>query len=422
VVALLEPSLERGVIARGLARSYGDAAQNAGGRVVDMTGIDGIGAVDPTSGLVTVAAGVSLDALMRAVVPQGWFVPVSPGTSFVTVGGAIAADIHGKNHHADGSFCDHVLSLALQTPDGQQRVVGPDHDSDVFWATSGGMGLTGVITEATIRLLPIETSRIRTDTDRVSDIDELMALMDSGDAQYRYSVAWIDPLARGRSLGRGVLSRGDHAALDELSDGCRRDPLAFNPASPLAAPPWMPNGLIRRSTVRAFNEMWFRKAPRVERGALHSLRSFFHPLDGVRGWNRVYGSQGFLQYQFVVPFGEEAAFRRMVERLSDAQCPSFVTVLKRFGDGHGLLSFPIPGWTLTLDIPTGMAGLGDLLSELDEAVARAGGRVYLAKDSRLAAPMLARMYPELARWQEIRSALDPSGLMRSDLARRLDLV
>jgi decaprenylphospho-beta-D-ribofuranose 2-oxidase len=168
--------------------------------------------------------------------------------------------------------------------------------------------------------------------------------------------------------------------------------------------------------------MWFRKAPRVERGALHSLRSFFHPLDGVRGWNRVYGSQGFLQYQFVVPFGEEAAFRRMVERLSDAQCPSFVTVLKRFGDGHGLLSFPIPGWTLTLDIPTGMAGLGDLLSELDEAVARAGGRVYLAKDSRLAAPMLARMYPELARWQEIRSALDPSGLMRSDLARRLDLV
>jgi decaprenylphospho-beta-D-ribofuranose 2-oxidase len=174
--------------------------------------------------------------------------------------------------------------------------------------------------------------------------------------------------------------------------------------------------------VRAFNEMWFRKAPRAERGALHSLRSFFHPLDGVRGWNRVYGSEGFLQYQFVVPFGEEQAFRRIVERLSDAQCPSFVSVLKRFGDGHGLLSFPIPGWTFTLDVPTGVAGLGPLLDQMDELVVEAGGRVYLAKDSRLRPELLPKMYPELSRWQEIRTALDPEGVMRSDLARRLHLV
>jgi decaprenylphospho-beta-D-ribofuranose 2-oxidase len=340
----------------------------------------------------------------------------------VTVGGAIAADIHGKNHHADGSFCDHVLSLAIQTPDGQRRVVGPDRDSDVFWATSGGMGLTGVVTEATIRLLPIETSRIRTDTDRVSDIDELMATMESGDARYRYSVAWIDLLARGRSLGRAVLSRGDHASLDELGERRRRDPLAFDPASALAAPPWMPNGLVRRSTVRLFNEMWFRKAPRSERAALHSLRSFFHPLDGVRGWNRVYGSEGFLQYQFVVPFGEEDAFRRIVERLSEAQLPSFVTVLKRFGAGHGLLSFPMAGWTLTFDVPTGLPGLGRLLDQMDDLVVEAGGRVYLAKDSRLRPKLLPKMYPELSKWQEIRAALDPEGVMRSDLARRLHLV
>jgi decaprenylphospho-beta-D-ribofuranose 2-oxidase len=184
----------------------------------------------------------------------------------------------------------------------------------------------------------------------------------------------------------------------------------------------MPNGLVRRSTVRLFNEMWFRKAPRSERAALHSLRSFFHPLDGVRGWNRVYGSEGFLQYQFVVPFGEEDAFRRIVERLSEAQLPSFVTVLKRFGAGHGLLSFPMAGWTLTFDVPTGMPGLGRLLDQMDDLVVEAGGRVYLAKDSRLRPKLLPKMYPELSKWQEIRAALDPEGVMRSDLARRLHLV
>jgi len=387
-----------------------------------MTAMGGIGAIHAGQGVITVAAGVSLDSLMRTVVPQGWFVPVSPGTSFVTVGGAIAADIHGKNHHVDGSFCDHVLSFEMRTPDGELRVVLPDRDPEVFWATAGGMGLTGVITSATLRLLRIETSRIRVDTDRVSDIDELMALMESGDAHYRYSVAWIDPLAGGRHLGRAVLSRGDHASLADLDERERRDPLRFNPVSRLAAPPWMPNGLVRRATVQAFNEVWFRKAPKSQRDALHSLRAFFHPLDGVRGWNRVYGSQGFLQYQLVVPTGEEDTLRNLVERLSSAGSPSFISVLKRFGPGHGLLSFPIAGWTLTVDLPTGVAGLGQLLDELDERVVEAGGRVYLAKDSRLRPHLLPRMYPELTRWREIQAALDPKGVMRSDLARRLHLV
>jgi decaprenylphospho-beta-D-ribofuranose 2-oxidase len=283
------------------------------------------------------------------------------------------------------------------------------------------MGLTGVITSATIEMTPIETSRLRVDTERIGDIDELMARMEAADDEYRYSVAWVDLLAQGRDVGRAVLTCGDFASRGELAGSAARDPLRFSPHTLLAAPPWVPSGLLRRGSVRVLNEAWFRKAPRHEVGAMQSIGAFFHPLDGIRDWNRVYGREGFLQWQIVVPFGEERAFRRIVERLSEEQCPSFVTVLKRFGEGHGWLSFPIPGWTLAVDIPTGIPGLRRLLDELDLQVLDAGGRVYLAKDSRLQPRMLAQMYPELARWREVRERLDPNRTLQSDLARRLSL-
>ena len=418
----LQASTGRGVLPRGLGRSYGDAAQNAGGDVLDLTSMSVIGAIDRQRSTVEVEAGVSLDALLRHLVPQGWFVSVSPGTRYVTVGGAIACDIHGKNHHLEGSFCNNVVSFDLMTADGEVRTVTPERDPDLFWATAGGMGLTGVVLSAVLRLLPVETATMTVDTERAGDLDDVMARMEARDDEYRYSVAWIDLLASGASMGRSVLMRGDHTPLTELEPSARERPLEYDPKVLLPAPPWVPQGLLNRLTVRAFNEAYFRAAPRHQVGHHESIATFFHPLDMVTGWNRIYGGPGFLQYQFVVPFGQEDALRRIVTELVRHQCPSFLAVLKRFGAGNGMLSFPVPGWTLALDIPAQLGGLGTLLDGLDTVVAEAGGRVYLAKDSRLKPGTLEAMYPELDRWREVRSSVDPQRRWVSDLARRVKLA
>ena len=412
----------RGAVARGLGRSYGDAAQNAGGSVLSMTGMDRILDIDLAAGTVTAEAGVSLHQLMRVLLPLGWFVPVTPGTRYVTLGGAIGADIHGKNHHGSGSFCRHVDSFDLLTADGELRTVDRERQADLFHATTGGMGLTGVVTAATVRLLPVRTSLMSVDTERATDLDDLMARLTATDHRYRYSVAWIDLLAKGSALGRAVLTRGDHAEPGQLTPAQRRDPLAFRPGTLPAAPPWVPGGLLRPATVGLFNEFWYRKAPRERRGEIQKLSSFFHPLDGLPGWNRIYGPGGFVQYQFVVGLEQERALRRIVELISRGNCPSFLAVLKRFGSGDpGWLSFPTEGWTLALDIPARMPGLAALLDTLDEEVAAAGGRVYLAKDSRLRPELLDAMYPRLDNFRWLRAELDPAGLFTSDLARRLRL-
>ncbi|MEJ1197135.1 MULTISPECIES: FAD-binding oxidoreductase [unclassified Streptomyces] len=410
----------RGGIPRGLGRAYGDAAQNAGGDVLDMTALDRVHAIDVDGGTVLCDAGVSLHRLMEVLLPLGWFVPVTPGTRYVTVGGAIGADIHGKNHHVSGSFARHVLSFELLTADGRVRTV--DRGTPLFDATAGGMGLTGVILTATVRLQPVETSLMSVDTERAVDLDDLMARLTATDHRYRYSVAWIDLLARGAATGRAVLTRGDHAPLDALPDRARREPLAFRTSRLPAAPDLVPEGLLSRTTVGLFNELWYRRAPRLRRGELQRISAFFHPLDGVPHWNRIYGRGGFVQYQFVVGHGQEDALRRVVGRISAQRCPSFLAVLKRFGEADpGWLSFPVPGWTLALDIPAGLPGLGTFLDGLDEEVAKAGGRVYLAKDSRLRPELLAAMYPRLDDFRALRAELDPRGVFTSDLSRRLTL-
>ncbi|MEJ8636924.1 MULTISPECIES: FAD-binding oxidoreductase [Streptomyces] len=410
----------RGGIARGLGRAYGDAAQNAGGSVLDMTALDRIRSVDDEAGVVVCDAGVSLHRLMEVLLPLGWFVPVTPGTRQVTVGGAIGADIHGKNHHVSGSFARHVDALDLLTADGAIHTVRPG--TALFDATAGGMGLTGVILSATLRLHRVQTSLMSVDTERAADLDDLMARLTATDHRYRYSVAWIDLLARGRALGRSVLTRGEHAPLDALPARARRAPLAFRPGRLPGPPRFVPPGLLTRATVGLFNELWYRRAPRLRLGELQRLSAFFHPLDGVPHWNRIYGRGGFVQYQFVVGHGQEETLRRIVRRIARRGCPSFLAVLKRFGEGDaGWLSFPMPGWTLALDIPADLPGLGAFLDELDDEVAGAGGRVYLAKDSRLRPELLAGMYPRLAEFRALRAQLDPHGVFASDLSRRLTL-
>ena len=413
----------RGVIARGLGRSYNDAAQNAGGLVVDLTGHTGFLSFDTTSGVVRVAAGVSIGDLIEVALPHGWFPPVTPGTRHVTVGGAIAADVHGKNHHGDGSFARFVDSLTLWAPATGVVTVSPTIEPDVFWATIGGLGLTGVVLDATIRLRRVETSRMAVDVDRAGDVDTAMALMTEGDDDYLYSVAWIDCQAVGRGLGRAVLTRGRHARVDELPPDRRRAPLALASVRSIPAPPWMASGMVNPVTVGAFNELWYRKAPSRARGRIEDHGWFFYPLDLIAGWNRLYGRRGFVQYQCVVPFGSEDALRGAIERLSRSHTASFLAVLKRFGPGApGHLSFPTSGWTLALDFAVGPKQLAGLLDELDERVTEAGGRCYLAKDGRSKPEMIPQWYPRLDEWREVQARLDPCGVLESDLARRLDLL
>jgi decaprenylphospho-beta-D-ribofuranose 2-oxidase len=409
-------------IARGLGRSYNNAAQCAGGLVLRTDRLNRIIELDAATGLATCEAGVSLEQLMVAGLPSGWFVPVTPGTRQVTIGGAIAADVHGKNHHQAGSFARHVQSVDMLLPDGSAHRVTPESDPELFWATAGGMGLTGFIVQATVQLKRVATSRVLVDTVRTADIDETMAVLSEHDHRFGYTVAWSDSLARGSSLGRSVITSGDFAELDRLPEPQRADPFAFNPRARLGAPPWFPPGLMNKYSIALANEAIYRKAPASRTGELQTIGKFFHPLDGIRNWNRVYGPGGFRQYQYVVPFGAEETVRRSFEMVSAARAPSFVTVLKRFGEGDpGLLSFPVPGWTLALDFPARTPALDDLLNRLDELVVSAGGRVYLAKDSRVAPETLAAMYPRLEEFRKLRAELDPRGILRSDLSRRLGL-
>ena len=414
----------RGGIARGLGRSYGDAAQRAGGVAVGLRDTAHHVVLDADAASATVPAGVSLDDLLRVLVPRGFFVPVSPGTRFVTVGGAIASDIHGKNHHVEGSFGKHVRRLSMLLADGTVVELSPEVRPELFWATIGGMGLSGIILEATIGLLRIETSRCSVDTDRAPDLDALLTLMDEGDRYFRYSVAWIDLMAKGSRLGRSVLTRGDHATVDQLSPSEAVDPLAYDAHQRFNVPPVIPPpGFVNHLTIKAFNELWFRKAPRRRIGQIKSIPGYFHPLDFVGSWNRLYGRHGFVQYQFLVPFGEEHALEHVVERIAASGAPSFLAVLKRFGAANPApLSFPAPGWALALDVPAATRRLPELLHGLDDLVLDAGGRHYLAKDAHMTPQAIRRGYPRLAEWQAVRASVDPAGTWVSDQSERLALT
>ncbi len=410
-----------GAIARGLGRSYGDAAQCSGGLTIDLTGFGGIGRLDAVAGTIEVGAGVSLHELMRRIIPAGWFVTVTPGTRYVTVGGAIAADVHGKNHHRDGSFARYVEEMTLVTPTGTVSV-SAERDPELFWATAGGMGLTGIVAAATLRLIPIETSWVQVDTQRFTRLEDVMATMESTDDRYRYSVAWLDCLGRRDGGVRSILTRGDHAPSGVLPDRLRARSREAPNRPRLRVPRPLPGRLVNRTSVRMLNEAWFRASSTSE-GAVRPLTSFFHPLDGVARWNLLYGADGFVQYQFAVAPDRGDVVEEAVGAIASSGIPSFLAVLKRFGPGTpGPLSFSQEGWTLALDFPLGPPGLSGLLDGLDELVAGAGGRVYLAKDARLRPELAAAMYPRLGELQAVARRVDPGAVLSSDLSRRLGLT
>ena len=406
-----------GAIARGLGRSYGDAAQLAGGHVLDISALTGF-ELDDVDGTVTAQAGVSIGELVAALVPQGWMLPVVPGTQHVTVGGAVASDIHGKNHGTAGSFGTHVQALGLLTASGELLELAPGAPSALFEATVGGMGLTGIIVWARIGLVAVDRPLVTVDSDRAEDLDHALALLGGSGGPHR--VAWLDLL--GRRPGRGVVTRA--ALLSGNPGPAGAGAAGLGPVRARAVVPerW-PAGVLRRSTVAAYNALRFRRAPRHERGRPEGLGAHMFPLDVLEAWPRLYGREGLLQYQLVVPTGQDHVLHDIVAGLARARVPCFLAVLKDLGPSNTApLSFPLAGWTLALDLPRAAPGVGALLDTFDGLVAAAGGRVYLTKDARLSADAVQAMYPRLASWQDARAAADPDGLWRSDLALRTGLV
>lgn len=410
-----------GVVARGNGRAYGDAA--IGERTTLVTrGLDRIRAFDPATGRVRVEAGLLLADLLDVMVPRGFFPPVVPGTKFVTVGGMIASDVHGKNHHRDGGFGDHVETLTLALPDGSLLTCSQTENAELFSATIGGMGLTGTIIEATFRLRPIETGWMRQQTIVAPHLESaLEALQASSDATY--SVAWIDCLARGKSMGRSLIFAAEHATqkdVEALHPGGERFPSSRT--GRLSVPIDFPPLTLNRLSVAAFNEMYFRAgAMKAGYPFLVHWNPYFFPLDGIGDWNRIYGRRGFLQYQCVIPTAHaNSALSSILDRISHRGIASFLAVLKQMGPSHGDISFPMEGFTLALDMPVSDTAF-PLLDELDKTVIGAGGRLYLAKDARQSPSTFEAGYSGLTRFRDLRRAIGATGRISSRLSTRLDI-
>jgi decaprenylphospho-beta-D-ribofuranose 2-oxidase len=410
------------LIPRGQGRSYGDAALLEDGLVMLTEQLSKVDRFDETTGVITVQAGATLAELIDKFLPRGWFPAVVPGTKFVSLGGCVAADIHGKNHHRDGAFGRHLSKLEIVLADRSRQVCSPETNAELFWATVGGMGLTGIITNVTVKMIPVRSSYLVVEHHQTKDLEASFKVLLDPAWDDHYTVAWIDCLARGSELGRSVLMRGHHAAPEELTKRLQSTPyskphrqrnLGFD------FPSWTLNSL----SMKAFNELYYRLQGRKQQPFIADYESFFFPLDRIGNWNRIYGKRGFVQYQCVLPM--ENAFegmRGLLEALAMARRSSFLSVLKRFGpQGKGLLSFPFEGYTLTLDLPVSDPELFSFLNRLDEIVLRHSGRVYLAKDARLSPQSFRAMYPRFGEWLEIKKKLDPEGCFDSDLAHRLEM-
>ena len=412
----LERASSTGALFRGLGRSYGDASLPArsGGEVVSTTRADRVLAFDPSTGVLRAEAGLSLSELTRVFLPRGFAAPVVPGTEFVTLGGMVAADVHGKNHHRTGTFGRHVRQLRMRVADGRVLEISETSEPELFLATLGGMGLTGQILEVEVQLRPIPSGWLRAESRAYPHIDALVEALCEASARSPSTLTWSDPTARGRALGRGVLITGDWVEASEAP----KDPPRWRP--PIEMPFDLPSGLIGPWSLPAMNSLYFHLHRRA-RASVQGPRAFFHPLDGIGHWNRAYGRRGFVQYQCVVPIDREPGIvRRLFEILVRKGGASFVSVVKDFGaEGRGLLSFPRPGITISLDLPMRGSATQALVDRLNDEVAAAGGRIYLAKDALTRPEHFRAMEPRLALWNELRRKWDPNAKLRSALSVRL---
>jgi FAD/FMN-containing dehydrogenase len=398
------------LIARGLGRSYGDSSLSTA--MLDTCYLDHFLSFDADSGLVACSAGVTLDDILRIFVPKGWFLPVTPGTRYVTVGGAIAGDVHGKNHHVEGCFSDHVVGMELLLGNGERLMASPETNEDLFHATCGGMGLTGVIVSATIRLKPIRSSTIKQTTIKTPDLDTVLAAFEEHHTA-TYSVAWIDCLAKGKHLGRSLLMLGEHAEEGGLRVWKKK---------PVPVPVDLPGFLMNQLTVKTFNTLYYGRVRKMKQESEIPYTPFFYPLDALDQWNRLYGKGGFVQYQFVLPKSSGIqGLQRILERIANSGKASFLAVLKVFGaENRNHLSFPMEGYTLALDFkaePT----LFKLLEELDHLVVEYGGRINLTKDARMNADVFQAGYPRLQEFEAVREKYHARGKFCSLQSKRLGL-
>lgn len=391
------------VIARGNGRCYGDSS--LGENIISTLKLNHFLYFDQSEGLLECESGVLLSDILDVVVPKGFFLPVTPGTKYITLGGAVAADIHGKNHHREGSFSDHVISLQILTSDGEIVECSSTDRRDLFWQTCGGMGLTGMILKVKFRLKPTETAYIRQVSHKARDIDAAMSLFDKS-ADSTYSVAWIDCLAPGKSLGRSILMLGEHATRRELPARLESDPLCPARPSRLAMPFFLPAFSLNHASVKLFNAAYYYRQLAATRAGLVHFDPYFYPLDGIRNWNRIYGRDGFVQYQFVLPKENSyEGLKEILERIGDSGQGSPLAVLKLFGraNPNAVMSFPREGYTLALDFKVTPA-VFRLLDGLDEIVLKYGGRLYLAKDARMSAAVFRKSYSNVVHSNRFRSS------------------
>ena len=405
-------------IPRGNGRCYGDAS--LADETINTLKYDKILSFDTDNGIFESQSGLTLDSLLEVIVPKGWFLPVTPGTKFITVGGAVGSDIHGKNHHVDGSFSNHVLSMDILLADGRTVTCTPDREKDLFEATCGGMGLTGLIMTVKFRLKKIESSYIKQKQIKANNLEEIIALFDQY-KHYTYSVAWIDCLKKGKNFGRSILILGEHAKLEELSESRKKDPLKLPKKKQIPFPFNLPSWILNTFTIQVFNFLYYNKNYKKEINNIVSYEPFFYPLDAFANWNRGYGKMGFVQYQFVLPLEAKQGLIEILNRISEKGMGSFLAVLKVFGRQESLISFPKQGYTLALDFPV-RKGLFEFLDELDQIVLQYGGRIYMSKDARMQPGVLAAGYERLDEFKRIVRTYNPNGKIRSVQSDRLFLT
>jgi len=379
------------ILAFGLGRSYGDSCLNSDGIVLSTRNLNRFLAFDETKGILKCEAGTSLAEIINLVLPKGWFLPVTPGTKQVTVGGAIANDVHGKNHHRDGTFGHHITQFELLRSDGEKLVCSNQENLDMFRATIGGLGLTGLITWAEIQLKAVASAYLDVETIRFNNIHSFKTLSEESNETHLYTVAWIDCQAKGGNLGRGLFMRANHEA---VSDSAAAVAQQVTPRKKINIPFVFPGGVLNWLTVKSFNQLYFRKQLHNYRKSLDHYDGFFYPLDGLSNWNRIYGPKGFFQYQFVVPHRDYIAIEEVLTMIANSGAGSFLAVLKEFGDkpSLGMMSFPRPGICLALDFPNKGNKTLELMQRLDDLVVSAGGAVYPAKDARMSAESFSAYY------------------------------